>query len=175
MAWTAPMTAVSGSVYTAAQFNMFVRDNLNETAPAKATTAGSHFAGTGLNSIAERIAATDIVATSQTTTSTSYTDLATVGPTITATTGPYAIVFLYNSNVNSTTVSSLMSFEVSGASSISAADNTSIGIAGTAGSREGAAFLLTTLTPGSNTFRCKYRVGSGTGTFADRRITVFPL
>ena len=33
------MTAVSGSVYTAAQFNTFVRDNLNETAPAKATTA----------------------------------------------------------------------------------------------------------------------------------------
>jgi hypothetical protein len=169
------MTAVANSVFTAAQFNQFIRDNLNETAPAKATTAGSHFAGTGLNSIAERIAETEIVATSETTTSNSYTDLATVGPTVTVTTGPYAIVFLYNSNVNSTTVTSLMSFEVSGASSIAAADNNSIGIAGTTGSREGAAFLVTTLTAGSNTFRCKYRVGSGTGTYADRRITVFPL
>lgn len=26
MAWSAPMTAVSGSVFTAAQFNQFVRD-----------------------------------------------------------------------------------------------------------------------------------------------------
>src|SRR5690606_12967068 len=43
MAWSAPMTAVSGSVFTAAQFNQFVRDNLNETAPARATTAGAHF------------------------------------------------------------------------------------------------------------------------------------
>lgn len=169
------MTAVSNSVFTAAQFNQFVRDNLNETAPAKATTAGSHFAGTGLNSIAERISDTAIVATSQTTTSTSYTDLATVGPSVTVTTGPYALVFLYNSNVNSTSVSSLMSFEVSGASSMPAADNQSIGIAGTAGSREGAGFLLTTLTPGSNIFTCKYRVGSGTGTYADRRVSVFPL
>ena len=98
------MTAVANSVFTAAQFNQFVRDNLNETAPAKATTAGSHFAGTGLNSIAERLTDTDLVATSQTTISTSYADLATVGPTVTATTGPYAIVFLYNSNVNSTAV-----------------------------------------------------------------------
>jgi hypothetical protein len=162
MAWTAPMTAVANSVFTAAQFNQFVRDNLNETAPAKATTAGSHFAGTGLNSIAERTAATAIVATSQTTTSTSFTDL-------------YALVFTYNSNFNSGAVSSLMSFEVSGASSIAAADNVSIGIAGTGSIRESGAFLLTTLTAGSNTFTCKYRVGSGTGTYADRRITVFPL
>ncbi|MDX3311597.1 hypothetical protein P1S61_21535 [Streptomyces sp. ME08-AFT2] len=166
---------MSNSVFTAAQYNQFVRDNSNETAPAKATTAGSHFAGTGLNSIAERTSAAAIVATSQTTTSTSYTDLATVGPAVTVTTGPLAWVHLYNSNVNTTSVSSLMSFEVSGASSIPAADNQSIGIAGTAGSREGAAFLLTTLTPGSNTFTCKYRVGSGTGTYADRRIAVLPL
>jgi hypothetical protein len=169
------MTAVANSVFTAAQFNQFVRDNLNETAPAKATTAGGHFASTGLNSIAERIAATAIVATSQTTTSTSFTDLATVGPSVTVTTGPYALVFTYNSNFNSGAVSSLMSFEVSGASSIAAADNVSIGIAGTGSIRESGAFLLTTLTAGSNTFTCKYRVGAGTGTYADRRITVFPL
>lgn len=169
------MTAVSNSVFTAAQFNQFVRDNLNETAPAKATTAGSHFAGTGLNSIAERLTADNLVATSQTTTSTSYTDLATVGPTVTATTGPYALVATYNSNFNSGAAASLMSFEVSGASSIAAADNVSIAISGTGSQRASGLFLLTTLTPGSNTFRCKYRVGAGTGTYADRRILVFPL
>lgn len=169
------MTAVANSVFTAAQFNQFVRDNLNETAPAKATTAGSHFAGTGLNSIAERLAVANIVATSQTTTSTSFADLATVGPAVTATTGPYALVATYNSNFNSGAAASLMSFEVSGASSIAAADNTSIAITGASSQRASGLFLLTTLTPGSNTFTCKYRVGAGTGTYADRRILVFPL
>jgi hypothetical protein len=170
------MTAVSNSVFTAAQFNQHVRDNLNETAPAKATQAGSHFVGTSLNAIAERISDEDIVATSQSTASTSYTDLATVGPSVTVTTGPWALVSIYNANLHSTGgASALMSYAVSGATTIAASDNMSIGTATTVGSRAGATFLITTLTPGSNTFTCKYRVGSGTGTFVDRRIAVFPL
>lgn len=176
MAWSAPMTAVANTVFTAAQFNQFVRDNLNETAPAKATVASSHFVGTTLNAIAERITTAAIVATSQTTTSTSYVDLATVGPTVSVTTGPAALVFLYNANVNAAgTSSSLMSFEVSGASSVAANDNQSIGTNSTVGSRAGAVFLVTGLTPGSNTFTAKYRVGGSTGTFVDRRLIVFPL
>lgn len=175
MAWSAPMTAVANTVFTAAQFNQFVRDNLNETAPAKATTAGSYFVSTTLNAIVERIPDEDMVATSQTTTSTSYTDLATVGPTVTVTTGTTALVGLYNTNVNTGVTSSLMSFAVSGASSIAANDNTAIGIAGTSGVREGGVFLFTGLTPGSNTFTAKYRVGAGTGTYVDRRIWVMPF
>ena len=31
------------------------------------------------------------------------------------------------------------------------------------------------LTPGSNTFKAKYKVSAGTGTFFDRRISVIPL
>ena len=58
MAWSAPMTAVANSTFTAAQFNQYVRDNLNETAPALATAAGSYFAADGINSIAERRAVT---------------------------------------------------------------------------------------------------------------------
>lgn len=176
MTWSAPMTAVANSVYTAAQYNQFVRDNLNETAPAKATTAGSHFAATTLNAIAERISTAAFVATSQNTTSTSYTDLATLGPAVTVTTGPRAWVHIYNANVHSTgTSSTLMSFEISGSTSVSANDNMSVGAATTVGSRAGAGFLVTGLTPGSNTFTCKYRVGGGTGTFVDRRIAVLPL
>jgi hypothetical protein len=176
MTWTAPMTAVAGSVFTAAQFNTFIRDNLNECPTAKATTSGSHFAGAGTNSVAERITTADYIATSQNTTSTSYTDLTTVGPTVTVTTGPAALVAIYNANVHSTgAASALMSFEVSGASSQSASDTISIGTATTVGSRAGATFLVTGLTGGSNTFRAKYRVGAGTGTFVDRRIVVMPF
>lgn len=176
MTWSAPMTAVSNTVFTAAQFNQFVRDNLNETAPAKATTAGSHFVTTTLNAIAERLTTADVVTTSQNTTSTSYVDLATVGPTVTVTTGASALVMLYNANVNAAgTSSSLMSFAISGSSSVAANDNMSIGTNSTVGSRAGATFLVTGLTPGSNTFTAKYRVGGSTGTFVDRRLAVFPL
>ena len=177
MAWTAPMTAVSGSVYTAAQFNQFVRDNLNETAPAKATTAGAHFAVSGTNEIAERLSATDIITTSQDTTSTSYTDLATVGPSVTVTTGPRALVVVRGAISNSGTGSSRMSYEVSGASSVAATDSQCVGIFGTAGTGAlgGDMSLVTGLTAGSNTFTAKYRVSSGTGTFSTRRILVFPL
>ena len=56
MAWTAPMTAVANAVFTAAQFNTHVRDNLLETAPAKATTTGGYFVATGTNTIVQRVA-----------------------------------------------------------------------------------------------------------------------
>lgn len=176
MAWTAPMTAVAGSVFTAAQYNTFIRDNSNECPAAKAATPGAIFAVSATNQVAERFPQTAIVATSQTTTSTTYTDLTTTGPAVTVTTGIQALVFMYNANLHSTgTTSALMSYDVTGATTIAAADNTSIGAATTVGIREGATFLQTGLTPGSNTFTCRYRVGSGTGTFVDRRIGVVPL
>ncbi len=49
MAWTAPITFTSGSVLTAAQLNTYLRDNLNETAPAKFTAAGQLFVSTAAN------------------------------------------------------------------------------------------------------------------------------
>lgn len=176
MAWTAPMTAIAGSVFTAAQFNTFVRDNLNECPASKAATPGSYFAVSDTNQLSERTPSTAIVTTSQTTTSTSFTNLTTVGPAVTVTTGPSALVALYNANLNSSgTTASLMSFEVTGASAQAPDDSLSIGVATTTGTRAGALFLVTGLTPGSNTFTCRYRVGGGTGTFVDRRITVIPL
>lgn len=180
MAWTAPMTAVANTVFSAAQFNQHVRDNLNETAPAKATAAGSYFVADGVNSIAERAPQSDSVLTSQTTTSTSFTDLATLGPTITANTGPYALVFTHCQVSNSGAGSAYAGVNVSGASSIAPALNRSINLIGAAGATLGAGTAVLyagsiALTPGSNTFTMQYRVSSGTGTFADRRIIVMPL
>lgn len=184
MAWSAPMTAVAGAVFTAAQFNQFVRDDLLETAPAKATTAGAHFAATGVNSIAERISANAVDLNSGTTTSTSFVDLdapAAAGPSVTATTGPAAMVVVHCTLANSGTGSARMAYDVSGATSIAAADNRGIGFFGVAGASMVAGTSVmhvsgsTALTPGSNTFTAKYRVSSGTGTFSARRIFVFPL
>jgi len=169
------MTFVANTALTAAQMNTYVRDNMLETAPAKATTSGSIFVGNGPNSIVERYVASAYVAASQQTTSTTYTDLATVGPQVTVTTGVQAMVFVYASALNSGTASSLFAVEVSGATSIPAADAYSIGSSASTGYRGTSAFLMTGLTPGSNTFTGKYKVGAGTGTFQDRRITVMPL
>ena len=177
MVWTAPMTAVSGSVYTAAQFNTFVRDNLNETAPAKATTPGAYFVTTSLNEITERVGARETLATSETTTSTSFTDLATIGPDVTVTTGSLALVIFGAEQSNSGTGSTRTSVDVSGASTIAAADIRSLTLSGgTAGETIQAshAVFYDDLTPGSNTFTMKYRVSSGTGTFSRRRLIVLP-
>lgn len=52
MAWTAPRTWVVGEVLTASLLNTHLRDNINETAPAKVTTAGDTVYATGANAIA---------------------------------------------------------------------------------------------------------------------------
>jgi CRP-like cAMP-binding protein len=66
-----------------------------------------------------------------------------------------------------------VSFAMSGANTQAASDTNASIAAGT--SRQGAPILLTGLTAGSTTFKLKYRVASGTGTFLDRRIAVIPL
>lgn len=177
MAWTAPMTATANSVFTAAQFNTYVRDNLNETAPAKATAAGQIFVSTAANSIAARVPVTASVATTETTTSASYTDLATPGPAVTCTTGTQAIVSIRSGISDSTTQSALMSYAITGATTWSPGDDSySLLNGGTAGMHASAMYLHTGLTAGSNTFTAKYRsVAGSTGTFNFRKIIVIPL
>ena len=179
MAWSAPMTAVANTIFSAAQFNQYVRDNLNETAPAKATSAGSYFAADGVNSIAERALTGANILTIETTMSTTFADLATFGPSVTVDTGPYALVLTHCQVENSGAGSAYAGVEVSGASSIAPALNRSINIFNSANTRIGAGTSVLyaggiVLTPGSNTFTMKYLVSSGTGTFGDRRIIVVP-
>lgn len=175
MAWTAPMTATANTAFTAAQFNTYVRDNLNETAPAKATASGRFFAATGANAIAERVPSANTVATSQTTTSTSYTDLATVGPTVTVTTGTAALIILgcriSNSGANLTS----MSVDISSATTVAASDTRALQTTQIAAVRATADQIYTSLTAGSNVFRAKYKVAAGTGTFVDRDMCVIPF
>ncbi len=51
MAWTAPRTWVTSEVVTSTIMNAHVRDNLLETAPAKASAKGDLFAATAANAI----------------------------------------------------------------------------------------------------------------------------
>jgi hypothetical protein len=175
MSWTAPMTAVAGSVLTAAQWNQSVRDNLLETAPANASTVSGYFVVDAPNSIVQRLGQTATVTTSETTTSTTYTDLATPGPAVTVTTGTMALVVVAGTTQNSGAGTTRIAYDISGATSLASADTRGMGNANTDSVTAGTTVLETGLTPGSNTFTAKYRVSSGTGTFLSRRIVVMPL
>lgn len=180
MTWSAPMTAVANSTFTASQFNQYVRDNLNETTPAKATGAGSYFVADGVNSIAERRAMSAADTGSGTTTSTSYANLnspAAVGPAVTVEHGPQVLVIVRASIENNGAGSARMGYVISGANSLAGADNRGIHIFSGANINIGAsdASLVSALTPGTSTFTAKYRVSAGTGTFDDRRIIVVPF
>src|SRR6266550_2827894 len=114
MAWSVPATAVAGQPFTAAIFNAQMRDNLNATAPALATTISSWFPGTGINSIAERIPAQNNTSGSSTTTNTSYGNLGDgISTSVTVTTGASAWVLLYANFNNSGTNNTWVSFAVS--------------------------------------------------------------
>jgi hypothetical protein len=122
------------------------------------------------------------VNTSQGTSSTSYTDLSTVGPTVTITTGTTALVTVSATLLqNGLDVGGFVSFAVSGATTISASDDNGISGVGTGVERYGQAsfsrtFLLSGLTAGSNVFTMKYRASAGTTmNFLRRSLTVIAL
>lgn len=182
MAWTAPMTATANTAFTAAQFNTHVRDNLLETAPGKATSSfgnGSIPVKSATNQITFRTPSQAQVTTEQSTTSTSYTNLSTTGPTVTVTHGAMAFVSWHASIRNSSTNSSYVSVALTGSNTDSANDDRALRHRdGTGSSGEemiGMSFLYTGLTAGTTTFQLKYRVIGGTGTFRYRRLSVIPL
>lgn len=158
MAWTAPRTWVTGEVVTAALLNTHLRDDLidldRRTSPTEAT-----------------------VATAQTTTATSYGDLGTAGPAVTQTIGSTgkALIAIYAAIHNSGGNFSLMSYAVSGATTVAASDASSLQTSVADDLRVGATMLHTGLNAGSTTFTAKYRVTANTGTFTGRRLLASPL
>jgi len=120
------------------------------------------------------------IATSQTTDSNSYTNLATVGPEVTLTTGTKVLVIITAKFNDAPNNGSFMSYAVSGATTIAAQNSTAL-------SSEFAADSLTlnlqmsrasviTVNAGSNTFTAKYRSpGFGTRTWSNREIFVMNL
>jgi len=118
-----------------------------------------------------------VVSSTQTSTTTSYADLATPGPSVTLTTGTKALVsisvFLYQSGAGDVEAS----FEVSGATTVAATSSRAVAVGNAPNTRirAGSTFLITGLTAGSNTFKMKYFVSSGTGTFSNRSISVVDM
>lgn len=180
MTWSAPMTAVANTTFTAAQWNTNVRDNMLETEGAKATTRGRYFVTLAANSIAERSWYVNSNNTALSTTSTSYTSLSTAGPTISSSTGTSAIVF-WNCAMGSTTADAQAwcSVKVSGATTVAASDTWATMVDGMAAAtssdnliRMAGFHRFTSLTAGTNSFSMQYRVSAGTGWFYQRAISV---
>ena len=122
------------------------------------------------------VSSTADVATSETTTSTTYTDLATSGPAITLTPGRTTdqMIFVTSRGSNNTASNGwIMSPAIAGAA---ASDTNALIGAGAAGAefRFSAATLAASVANGS-THTAKYRVTGNTGTFLDRRISAFTL
>ena len=117
-----------------------------------------------------------VVATSQTTASTSYADLATVGPSVSVVTGTSAIVTVEALITNSAAATNYAGYAVTGASAVAGADATAAVVVTSAANvpnlTVSSTKIITTLTAGTNTFTMKYRVTAGTGTFVNRSITV---
>jgi hypothetical protein len=116
------------------------------------------------------------VATSESTTSTTYVDLATVGPSASVVAPPSGQVLVNlsaNSNNNTSGQTSWVSLSIAGSTP---SDSAGISFANTVAERKGAALLVGGLTPGTTyTFTMKYRVTGGTGAFNVRRIAATPV
>ena len=119
------------------------------------------------------------VTTNQTTTSTSFTDLGTVGPSVTLTTGTKALVII-TSYLHNSTNSTLnwIGFDVSGATTISASESVALMLSNTSTGNARPelqytwAYVMTGLTAGSNTFTLKYKCSGGTLRAAERYLSV---
>lgn len=173
------MTFTAATALTAAQLNAHLRDNLNETLAGKAETKGAFFVADSADAVSERTIQNKSIDFAESTASTSYVDLSTVGPTISAVTGTRALVYIstrmYNGSVNALCA---MSYAVSGATTLAADDVRCVMIDGlaTANRMHQGVFDVPTLTAGTNTFTCKYRAGgAGTAYFGWRRIGVWAL
>ena len=121
------------------------------------------------------------VATSQTISSATYTDLATAGPAVTITTGTKALVIVSCGQTTATNISDAgyMSYAVSGATTIAASDTVATTarhfVASQLVMRASSVSRLSTLTAGSNTFTAKYRNTGNTAGFINREICVINL
>lgn len=122
------------------------------------------------------------VATLQSTATTTYTDLGTVGPAVTITSLTTVVVSLSAQMGNASQFNnSTMGFAVSGATTLAASDSNCIlhkepdtDVGTTGGSVSGTLFLPG-LTGGSNTLTSKYHAGNGTANFQNRYLTAMAL
>ena len=176
MAWSTLPTYTDGSALTAAQL-LAIAANINETAPAKATTDRGYMVATGPNVIVQRFAYHDEELTTGTTTSAAYANPAgTNGPDVDIVTGTACIVWHSLQLENSASGSTWGSVGITGATTTAISDQWAVMCQAGAsnGTRAGVSTWFT-MTAGTSNVNMQFRVSSGTGSFDDRRIVVYTL
>lgn len=173
------MTAVANAVFSAAQFNTYVRDNLNETMVAKASAAGQYFMSDGPHQLSPRTPASNTTTTSSQSITTDGTYYDITGGTVTLTTGTDALVHISGwLQMSAVDRAGLISFRVSGDTTLTPDDHQCRiiwdGINSNQGTRMGSWGRLNQLSSGSNTFRMQ---GAGPigGTFEVNWCHIFVL
>lgn len=186
-AWVVPLDETLGGTGATSYAigDVLSADSTTSLSKIAAVAAGKTFKSNGVSTLplwVDASPSTATVATTETTTSTSYTDLATAGPAVTIAISAIgkALVHIGAELHNNTTPDlSFMSFAVSGATTVAAADSVAIYLTKQTSlsdptAKFGASFLVTGLTAGNNTFTAKYRASAGTARFSRRDITVVP-
>ncbi|AVD99641.1 minor tail protein [Mycobacterium phage Cuke] len=126
----------------------------------------------------------NVIATSQTTSSTSYANLSTVGPSVTLnvpSSGEVRVDFSAFLNHSAAGQTSYVSLVMSGSNTLAANDSNAALMrqmaisAGIAIGTIGRSLHLKNLTPGTTTFSLQYKTTAATATFADRSLIVTPM
>lgn len=174
----------SGGYYTVSSITnstTVVIKNLGDSSNAAASatvTNSSRVRDAGLPKI---VACAEVV-TAESSTSATYANLATAGPSVTLVTGTSVIVRMVSTCYMTTgfaaSGSNLHSVDISGATTVAASDTNS-GLA-TPGTNTGRflayrTVIITGLTPGTNTFKMMYRTDSSNHTWEKRAIEVTAL
>jgi hypothetical protein len=152
---TGVLTTASSVAGTALVNSSVTPDKLNTGAQVSVVAAASTTAGVGYGNLADAIT-----------------------QSVTVTVGANGLVLLTitASAVNSGANENRITYVVSGANTIAAADaNCVVTGTGAVNMTLSKTVLLKSLTPGVTTFALSYRVTGGTGTFFNREITVVPL
>ncbi len=123
---------------------------------------------------------TAVVATGETTTSTTYADLATSGPSVTVTIGAsFKVKVSIRCRVANNTAPkySAVGVVISGANTVAATTILLVPqyVVSTVGAEVGASKIFTLSATGATTFNVQYLVESNTGTFTNREIIVEPV
>lgn len=171
---------VGGGYYTVSSVDDATHITIKNLGDAANAAAAATVSSTALvyGAGQPKIVATARVATDEASTSTTYADLATVGPSVSIVTGTSVLITM-NCNCYSTsglTQNIWVSFTVSGASTLAADDTRSslTTVYGITGHNAALAstLLITGLTAGLNAFVLKYRTDSGTSRWTQRNIVV---
>lgn len=178
MAWTVPKTYTPEDGLTSGELNTYIRDNMLELGPAKATAANQLLVASGLNTVAMRSPVVDHVNATVTTSSLSPTTL-TGGPEVTFDhTGTFLVLFgarIRNTGDINQLWAANYGPEIVGATPADL--GRAVRWPGNGFGRFCCHVLYYGIAPGSTTVRANYWVSDSTqiGEYAQRTILVIPL